>query len=731
MKKIFSLLCLIFFGLIILPQISLAACDLNKLSPIEYKEKNEVVKNAQLCLQELGFKISEATGYYGQETMKAIKSFYTSWYGSWSGLRLGNLGIQNLKKTFKSSENSGVFSMIKFSSSNEYKEYLKDNSSNNLNYGSGIIRTVDSFIAPTAPAPTGAEEKSSNSSLSAQTIDRYSSTNNQVLNIDEPDIVKTNGQTIFYKNYLRQTSNCPSGAMCDAKILVPVLGNSQVSIINALPISNLSLDSKINIPSNFYNAGNLLLSNNTLIVFENSKIKGYDVSNTKEPKEKWTIDLDEKTTIVNSRLKDGKIYLVTQSPTNNYKTCPISILKSNNNNLVIPCNDIYHPSFSMEIDSNFTAMSINPDDGKISNSLSFLGSSSSQIYVSENNLYVAYSYSENQLNFYLNFLKEKATDLFPSSLISKIEKISNYDISNASKISELQIEINKYYNSLDSDENLRATNEFNNRLTDYLKTHIRELEKTAIVKIGLNDFKINNTGIVPGKLLNQFSLDEYENNLRVAVTIGGTWNIFGAQTESVNDIYVLNEALNIAGTIKDLGITERIYSVRFIEKRGYLVTFRQTDPFYVLDLSNPASPQVKGQLKIPGYSSYLHPISDNIILGVGEENNKVKLSLFNVASPENPTEISKYNLDEYWTEVNSNHHAFLLDKTHNIFFIPASQGGYIFSYKNNELSLKKTSKDYNIDRAVYINDYLYMLGDNKVTVFDENTWEKVKELEIK
>ncbi|MFA5080794.1 MAG: beta-propeller domain-containing protein [Candidatus Paceibacterota bacterium] len=729
MKKIFNLLCLIFFGLIIIPQISLAGCDFNKLSPIEYKEKSEAVKNAQLCLQEIGFKISAATGYYGQETMKAIKSFYTSWYGSWSGLRLGNLGIQNLIKTAKPSDNSGVFTMTKFSSSDEYKEYLKNNSNNNLNYGSGLIRSTTSFIAPTAPSATGTAEKSSDSSLNAEAIDRYSSTNNQVLTIDEPDIVKTNGQTIFYRNYVRQINNCPSGAMCDAKIIAPVSGNSQISLINALPITSLSVDSKINIPSNYYDSGNLLLNNNILIVFENSKIKGYDVSNTKEPKEKWTIDLDEKTTIINSRLKDGKIYLVTQSATNNYKTCPISILK--NSNLTISCNDIYHPSLSMEIDSNFTVMSINPNDGKISNSLSFLGASSSQIYVSENNLYVAYSYSENQLNFYLNFLKEKATDLFPSSLVSKIEKISNYDISNSSKISELQIEIDKYYNSLNSDETLRITNEFNNRLTDYSKTHIRELEKTAIVKISLSDLKIDNTGIVPGKLLNQFSLDEYENNLRVAVTIGGTWNIFGTQTESVNDIYVLNEALNIIGNIKDLGITERIYSARFIEKRGYLVTFRQTDPFYVLDLSNPASPQVKGQLKIPGYSSYLHPITDNIILGVGEENNKVKLSLFNVASPENPTEISKYNLDEYWTEVNSNHHAFLLDKTHNIFFIPASQGGYIFSYKNNELSLIKTSKDYNIKRAVYINDYLYMLGDDKVTVFDENTWEKVKELEIK
>jgi len=719
---------MIFFGLIIIPQVSLAAeCNFNILSPIQYREKSEAVKNAQLCLQKLGFKISEATGYYGKETMSAVKSFYTSWYGSWNGLRLGALGIKNLKKV-TISNSSNVFAMTKFSSSDEYKEYLKENSSNNQNYGTGIVRS--GTLAPAVPTTANGAEKDSTATSEAVSIDRYSSTNNQVLNIDEPDIVKTNGQTIFYKSYSYQGNPCPAGAMCVNRLIEPS-ANAKISLINALPATNLSIDSKIDIENNYYNVGDLLLSSNILIAFENKKIKGYDVSDTKNPKEKWAIDLDENTKIVSSRLKDGKIYLITQSYTNNYKTCPVTILKNGTNNLTIPCNNIYHPTSAMAIDSNFTAMAIDPNNGNISNSISFLGSSSSEIYVSENNLYVAYAYSENQLTYYLNFLKEKATDLFPATLISKMETVSNYDISNSSKIAELQTEINKFYDSLSSDEVMRFENEFNNRLTDYSKLHIRELEKTAIVKIGLNDLKIASTGVVPGSILNQFSLDEYGGNLRVAVTVGGIWNIFGVRSESVNDIYVLDGSLNTIGSIKGLGITEKIYSARFIGNRGYLVTFKQIDPFYVLDLSNPTAPAVKGELKIPGYSAYLHPISDNIILGVGKENNQVKLSLFDVTSPENPTEINKYNLGDYWTEVESNHHAFLLDKTHNVFFIPASLGGYIFSYKDNKLSLVKTVKDYNIKRAVYINDYLYMLGDNKVTVFNENNWEKISELEIK
>lgn len=723
MKKPLKFLYLSLFGLILLPQMSFASvCDFSTLIPVQYRQKGEAVKNIQLCLQDLGFKISSATGYYGQETLKAVKSYYSAWYGNWNGLRFGNLGIENLKKGFSSSTG---FSLVNFSSAEDYKQYIQSSSQVNQGYGFGLMTRDIALPTGAAPSPTASSQEKS--SLVSNTIDRYSNTNVQVLGIDEPDIAKTNGQTIFYKSYSLGNNACPPGAMC-MKFAPSSTGT--VSLIKALPVSDLAVDSKIDVGS--YGDGDLLLSNNTLIVLASDKIKGYDVSNTKEPKEKWSISLDENNRVVNSRLKDGKLYLVTSSYTNNYKTCPISILQSGNSNLTVKCSDIYHPSTPMSVDSNYTIMTIDSSNGTVSNSFSFLGSSSySTIYMSENNLYVAYNYFEDQLRYYLNFIKEKGTDLIPASLISKLEKVSGYDIGSSSKWTELQSELDKYYNSLSSDENMRISNEINNRLADYSKIHYRDLEKTAIVKIGLSDLKVVSTTSIPGKLLNQFSLDEYNNNLRAAVTVGGNWNMFGGRSDSVNDVYILDEKLNILGSINNLGISEKIYSARFIGNRGYLVTFKQTDPFYVLDLSNPTTPSVKGELKIPGYSAYLHPITDNIILGVGREDSQVKLSLFDVTAPENPIEISKYNLDDYWTEIESNHHAFLLDKTHNIFFIPASQGGYIFSYKDNKLSLVKTVKDYNIKRAVYINDYLYMLGDSKVTVLDENNWEKVKELELK
>jgi uncharacterized secreted protein with C-terminal beta-propeller domain len=139
---------------------------------------------------------------------------------------------------------------------------------------------------------------------------------------------------------------------------------------------------------------------------------------------------------------------------------------------------------------------------------------------------------------------------------------------------------------------------------------------------------------------------------------------------------------------------------------------------------------LKGQLKIPGYSSYLHPITKDKILGIGKEGSNVKISLFDVSDPERPTEISKYNLDEYWSDILNTHHAFLLDEKHQIFFLPGGRGGYIFSYQNNKFELKRAVSDISAKRAIYINDYLYIIGDNKIVVLNELNWEKINELEF-
>ena len=618
--------------------------------------------------------------------------------------------------------NQKVEGIAKFSSEDEFKEYLQQSAAETQYWAGGLGGNIalERMVAPTAtPAPLtdgkggGAEPE------------RVSETNVQVSGIDEPDIVKTDGKEIYFSREYQYWWG--GSVIMEERILPPEIQN-KTDIIKSFPIDDLAIDSKID------KSGNLLLSGKILIIFSGDKIYGYDVSNSKSAEKKWEISLESQNYLVGARLYNNKLYLVTKNQINEVHPCPLKPLTADGVTLTIECADIYHPILPVPSDSTFVTMAVDPSSGKVENKTSFIGSStSSVIYVSENAIYVTYSYFESIIKFFSGFLNAKAKDICPSWFVEKINKLESYDISQSAKLTEFQVLYQQYLNSLSSDDRLRMENEVTNRMSDYLKEHQRELGKTGIVKIALSDLVIKANGNVAGSPLNQFSLDEYQGNLRIATTVGQNWwglPISMSGAESVSDVYVLDGDLSVQGSVKDLGKTERIYSVRFIEDKGYVVTFRQTDPFYVLDLSNPKNPQLKGELKILGYSAYLHPITKDKILGIGKEGSQVKVSLFDVASPADPKEQDKYTLDEYWTDILNTHHAFLLDEKHQIFFLPGSSGGYIFSYKGNHLTMVKAVSEISAKRAIYINDYLYIIGDNKIIVLNELNWERVKELEL-
>ena len=613
---------------------------------------------------------------------------------------------------------SKIEGIKKFTSEEDFKTYLQEGELGYLG-GIGMFATGrgagEEVMPAPSPLPLPLEAKGA-------IPERVSTTTVQVLGIDEPDIVKTNGKEIYFS---QPPWIGPIFWQGFEEKIIPPSETGETKFIKAFPPEDLKIDGKIE------ERGDLLLIKDILVIFSEDKILGYDVSNPQSPKKKWEVKLEDNNFLVGARLYQNKIYLITKTQIDTYRPCPIKPLSIEGVPLEIKCIDIYHPIIQVPVDVTYTALILEPGLGKIEKTVSFVGSSDqSVVYVSSEAIYVTYSYYESIIKFFTNFLKEKGRDLVPSWLIEKLEKLESYEISDAAKYTEFTVLLERYYNSLDNDERLRVENEIQNRMSDYFKEHKRELEKTGIVKIGLDKFEVSATGNIPGRPLNQFSLDEYNGNLRVAITVGeGFWG-FGSQRESANDVYVLDENLKIIGSVKDLGLTERIYSVRFIEDKGFIVTFRQIDPFFVLDLSNPESPELKGQLKIPGYSSYLHPITKDKILGIGKEEQNVKISLFDVSNPEKPTEISKYNLDEYWSDILNTHHAFLLDEKHQIFFLPGGRGGYVFSYKDNKLELKRAVSDISAKRAIYINDYLYIIGDNKIVVLNELNWDKVKELEL-
>jgi hypothetical protein len=185
---------------------------------------------------------------------------------------------------------------------------------------------------------------------------------------------------------------------------------------------------------------------------------------------------------------------------------------------------------------------------------------------------------------------------------------------------------------------------------------------------------LNATGFVPGYTINQFSFDFFDGHLRVATTTSADWSwnpLFGTSeilSNSTNQIVVTaieDNELKIVGKLEGLGETEVIYAVRFLGDRAFMVTFRQTDPFYAIDLSVPEAPVMRGELKIPGFSNYLHPVDDDFILAVGQDANELgmtlglQIALFNVSDLDDPKQIGKKVVDGWsFSESQNDHHAF-------------------------------------------------------------------------
>jgi hypothetical protein len=186
------------------------------------------------------------------------------------------------------------------------------------------------------------------------------------------------------------------------------------------------------------------------------------------------------------------------------------------------------------------------------------------------------------------------------------------------------------------------------------------------------------SGGVDGWLINQYAMSEWDGHLRVATTSGETW--FGAESDSESTVYVLDGSLAEVGSVGGLGYGERIYSVRFTGPVGYVVTFRETDPLYTLNLSDPAAPQVLGELKITGYSAYLHPVAPGRLIGVGQEADLqgviqgTQVSLFDVSDLTEPRVQAQHLEPSGRSEAEFDPHAFLWWPDLRLLVIPLVSG---------------------------------------------------------
>lgn len=296
------------------------------------------------------------------------------------------------------------------------------------------------------------------------------------------------------------------------------------------------------------------------------------------------------------------------------------------------------------------------------------------------------------------------------------------------------------------------------------------------ITISANTLSFGAKETIPGTVLNQYSMDEYNGYFRIATT---------SRRDGVlqNNVYVLDADLNTVGKLEGLAQGESLHSARFMGDRCYLVTFKKTDPLFVIDLGKPDTPKVLGELKIPGYSDYLHPYDETHLIGVGKETEAaaqgdfawyqgLKLSLFDVSNVSNPVQLARVVIGDRGTdsEALSNPKAFLFDYNRNLVVVPVNlaqinktlnepspstygdfvwQGAYVFkvtlaggfelrgnithieqSASSGEASLLKNST-YWITRALYIDSNLYTISDGLVKVNSLDDLTEVNQVNLK
>lgn len=285
------------------------------------------------------------------------------------------------------------------------------------------------------------------------------------------------------------------------------------------------------------------------------------------------------------------------------------------------------------------------------------------------------------------------------------------------------------YEALSNTSLIRLNHE--ERKTDTIQTEIRKLSyKDGVIK-GIA------TGVVDGYLKDSFCIDEYKGNLRLVTTID-------ARDTMTNSVYVLNEKLEKIGEINGIAQDERVYSARFFGETGYFVTYRETDPLFSVDFSDPANPRIIGKLKIPGFSEYLHPYGDGLLLGIGMDVDEevgitegVKVSMFDISNPEDVKEVDTYTIeDRYGADLFRDYKAVLVDEEKNVIGFSCYgnyENYYIFGYcKEDGFELQMNEEvngnSYMCTRGLYIGDRLYVVKGNAVESYQMGSFEKVDDI---
>jgi len=623
--------------------------------------------------------------------------------------------------------------MTTFESAEAFTAYLRQ-AGGERRFAGGGERAPEPETARAAtrtPMPTGAPTEVAEEATGdggdaggAAPPDRHSGTNVQVEGVAEPDLVKTDGERIYYSPRGDRRGHHHEKRYDDPG----------TRVIDASPPGTAEVTANID------HSGRMFLANDRLVVV-GERVWGYDVSNASAPELDWSKSLEGR--VHSARMRNGTMYLVLASPVDVGSPCPVEPMGG----VTAACTEVYHPDRPVPVDVTYTVVTLDPADGSVEDDLTLVGARDSTVYMSHDGLYITYTERTSRAELRMDVLLGPARPLLDDWVVAHLREVRGYNLSERATAAEIETTLDRWVAGMDEERREDVRESLHERHEAYVREHRRNLTTTHVVRLAGERHTRNTTGAkatgtdataanatvslslgdagaVPGRPLNQFSVDEHDGSLRVATTVGERWG-----SESVNDVYVLDGSnLSVTGSVTGMGETERIYSVRFVGDRGYVVTYRRIDPFHVLDLSDPSDPELEGELKLPGYSSYLHPLSDDRVLGIGEEDGEVKAVIFDVSDPTDPTIEASRVLAADRSAIARSHHAFLLDREHGVFFLPTEHGGMVLSSSDLD-----TVHEVDVDRpqrALYIEDYLYVFGEDELAVVDETEWERVETLNL-
>jgi len=506
---------------------------------------------------------------------------------------------------------------------------------------------------------------SSPSSTSSVAVE-YSTTNIQVEGVDEGDIVKNDDSYAYITSPDTKTV-----------VIIKLVPAQRLEIVSQIEVNwnikeiYLNQDSLVVLGEDSHSEYYYLDNHSTYSYEQRTCINIYDIKIRENPALVKSYYVNGG--IISSRIIGNHLYLITSQS---------AWTLNEESDLPAPADKILYLN---EYDSSYnflTLISLNIQNHlEKPNSIAILMGQANQIFVSEHNIYLT---SPKQLSYIEQRemeIREVEAKILPYNILLTLKEISDSDLLRWEKVYKINQLIQTFLYQLTAQGRQNYDLAWQQKSSEFQQLIYNRTEQTQIHKIAIRGGTLHylTNGYVPGRVLNRFSMDEHEGDFRIATTAGHVSRNGGLTSR--NQLYVLDENLSIIGSIEDLAPGEQIYSARFMGDRAYLVTFKKVDPFFVVDLSDPETPQILGQLKIPGYSNYLHPYDENFVIGIGKDcydmggfvwYQGVKISLFNVSDVENPQEIAKFIIGDRGTDSESLYdpHAFLFSKTKDLLVLP-------------------------------------------------------------